>query len=109
MDEIRELHRVLNEEHGDIVADEVPIAFVRVELYRKTAHIARRICRPALAQNRRKAHENRRSLARFGKERGTRDSCHRRIALEIAMRSGTASMNDALRDALVIEMGDLLA
>ncbi len=33
MDQIRKLHRVLNEENRDVVADEVPVPFVGVELH----------------------------------------------------------------------------
>ena len=38
--EVRELHRVLYEENGDIVADDVPVTLVSVELYSKTTNIA---------------------------------------------------------------------
>ena len=37
--DIGELDRILDEEHGDVVADKVPVALSRVELDRKPAHI----------------------------------------------------------------------
>ena len=41
MDEVWKLHRVLYEEHGDIVAHQVPIALLGIELHRKAADITR--------------------------------------------------------------------
>ena len=40
MDEVGEFHRILDEEDRDIVADEIPIAFLGVELHREAAHVA---------------------------------------------------------------------
>ena len=42
VDEIGKLHRVLDEEDGDVVAHEVEVAFVGVELDGEAAHVARR-------------------------------------------------------------------
>ena len=50
MDQVRKLHRVLDEEHRDVVADEVPVALVGVELHGEAAHVARRVGRTALAR-----------------------------------------------------------
>jgi hypothetical protein len=65
MHQIRKLHRVLNEEDRDIVADEVPVAFVRVEFHGETPHVARRVRRATLADYRREAGEHRRALTGF--------------------------------------------
>ena len=43
MHEIGKLHRVLDEEDRDVVADEIPVAFVRVELHGKATDIPGRI------------------------------------------------------------------
>ena len=43
VDQVGELDRVLDEEHRDVVADEVPVAFLGVELDREAAHVAREI------------------------------------------------------------------
>ena len=109
MDEIRELHRVLDEEHRDVVADEIPVAFVGVELDGEAAHIARRVGRAAFAGDRREAHEYRRALAGFGEDRGARQLGERLVALEIAVRARAARMHDALGNALMVEVRDLLA
>jgi hypothetical protein len=38
--EVGELVGIPNEEHGGVVADQIPIAFIRVELDREAAHVA---------------------------------------------------------------------
>jgi hypothetical protein len=43
VDQIRKLHRVLNKKDGDIVTDEVIVAFARVKFNRKSAHVARQV------------------------------------------------------------------
>ncbi|KAG1247507.1 hypothetical protein G6F65_020130 [Rhizopus arrhizus] len=45
--QIRELHRVLDEEDGDVVAHQVPVAFIGVELDGEAAHVAFCVGRPA--------------------------------------------------------------
>jgi hypothetical protein len=52
VDEVGKLHRVLDEEDRDVVADQVPVALVRVELHREAAHVARGVGRAALAEDR---------------------------------------------------------
>ena len=64
MDEVGELHRVLDEEHRDVVAHQVPVAFVGVELDREAAHVARGVDRAALAGHGGEAHEHRRASCR---------------------------------------------
>ena len=39
VDQVGELDRVLDEEHRDVVADEIPVALARVELDREPAHV----------------------------------------------------------------------
>ena len=109
MDQVRKLHRILNEKHRNVVADQIPVALVGVKLDREAAHIARRIGRAALAHHRRKTHEDRGALAGFGEKRRPRDLGQRLVAFEIAVRRRAARMNDALGNALVIEVRDLLA
>ena len=60
MDQVGKLDRVLDEEHRHVVADEVPHAFVGIELDREAAHVARRVGRAARAGDGREAHEDRR-------------------------------------------------
>ena len=63
MDEVGKLDGVLDEEHRDVVADDVPVAFLRVELDGKAAHVARQVGRALAAGDGGKAHEGRRPLA----------------------------------------------
>ena len=63
MHQVRKLHRILDEEHRDVVAHEIPVAFVGVELDGKAAHVARGVDRAALAGHGGEAHEHRRALA----------------------------------------------
>ena len=73
VDQVGELHRVLDEEDRDVVADQVPVALVGVELHREAAHVARGVGRAALAEHGREAHEHRRLLA--GLARRSRPAC----------------------------------
>ncbi|MPN00937.1 hypothetical protein SDC9_148135 [bioreactor metagenome] len=59
MHQIGKLHRVLNEEHRNVVAHQIPVALVGIELDGKAAHVARRVHRARAARHRGKAHEDR--------------------------------------------------
>ena len=109
MDDVGELDRVLDEEHRDVVADEVPVAFLGVELDREAAHVARQIGRSLAAGHGREAHEDRRLFAGALEQIGAGDVGQRFVILEIAVRAIAARMHDALGNALVVEVEDLLA
>ncbi len=109
MDQIRELDRVLNEEDGHVVSDEVPVALLGVELDGEAADVARGVGRPALADDGREAHEDGRSLADLGEGRRLRVLGDVGGALEVAVRGRAARVDDALGDALVVEVHHLLA
>ena len=51
MDKVGEPYRILDKENRDVVADEIPIAFLGVELDRKAAHIAGEINRALAADH----------------------------------------------------------
>ncbi|CAJ8857246.1 Uncharacterised protein [Burkholderia pseudomallei] len=107
--EIRELDRILNEEHRHVVAHEIVVALVGVELHGEAAHVAHRVGGAARALHRREAHVHGRFLRRVLQERGLRVLGHRFVDAEHAVRGRAARVHDALRNALVIEMRDLLA
>ena len=109
MNQVRELHRVLDEEHRHVVAHQVVVALLGIELDREAAHVAHRVGRAAFARHGREAHENGRALRRVLQEVGRGELRHRLVDLEVAMRGRAARMDHALRDALVVEMRDLLA
>ena len=72
-DEIRKFDSVLNEEHRDVVADEIPVAFLGVKLHGKSADIARRVDRAGPARDGRKANEDLRLFADFRQDLGARE------------------------------------
>ena len=109
VDQVGELDRVLDEEHRDVVADEIPVALLRVELHREAADVAREVGRALVAGDGREAHERRRLLTGPLEEVGAGEISERLVVLEEAMRTEAAGVHDPLRDALVVEVEDLLA
>ncbi len=110
VDQVGKLDGVLDEEHRDVVADQVEVAFVGIELHGEAAHVARRVDRARAAGHRREAREDLGPLARILQERRLAvSSRHVLERLEIAVRRRAARMHDALGNALMVEMGDLLA
>ena len=63
VDQVGELDRVLDEEDRDVVADEVPVALLGVELHGEAAHVAGQVGRALAAGDGREADERRRLLA----------------------------------------------
>ena len=63
VDQIGELDGVLDEEHRDVVADEIPVALPRVELDGEPTHVAGQVERPLVAGHGGEAHEHLRALA----------------------------------------------
>ena len=108
MDEIGKLDRILDEENRDVVADEVEIALVRIEFDSKAAHVAGHISGPRAAGDGRETGKDFRFLSFLGEERRPRQMRNWIGHLKVAVRPRSAGVNDALRDSLVIEMGDLL-
>src|SRR5450830_129364 len=109
VDQVGELHRVLDEEDGDVVADQVPVAFVGIELDGETAHVARRVGRTAFACDGGEAHEHGRLLTWGGEDIGAGQRGQVLVAFEIAVGGRAARMHDAFGDALMVEVRDLLA
>ena len=107
--EIRKLDRILDEEHRNVVADEIPIAALRVELHGEAANVAREIERAFAADDRREPHERRRHLSRPLKQVCARYIRQRVVRFEEAMRAEAARVHDSLGYSLVIEMEKLFA
>ena len=108
MDQIRKLHRVLDEEDRDVVADEIPIPFVRVELHREPTHVPGGVGRTSFAEDGRKADEDRCLFPNFTKERRAGELGDSLGTFEDAVRRGAARMHNPLGDAFVVEVSDLL-
>ena len=107
--QVGELDRILDEEHRNVVADQVVVAFPGVELDGKTAHVAHCIGRTARAGHIRKAHEDRRAQRRVLQKVGAGELRHRLVELEIPVRGRATGVHHALGNALVVEVRDLLA
>lgn len=109
MDEVGELDRILDEEHRHVVADQVEVAFVGIELHGEAAYVTHRIRGPARPLHGGETHEDRGTLARLGEEAGLGQVAEVLVGLEVAMRRRATSVDHALGNALVVEVGDLLA
>ncbi len=108
VDEVGELDGVLDEEHRGVVADEVVVALLGVELQRETARIAHGVGGAEVAGDGGEAQEGLGLLADPGEELRPgplRDVTGQR---ERAVRAGAAGVHDALRDAFTVEVGELL-
>lgn len=108
VDDVGELDRVLDEEHRDVVADQIEDTLTGVELRREAPGVPDRVRGAARAQHGGEAHEDRR-LDIFTEERGLADPLRCAVTLEDAMGGCAAGVHDPLRDAFVVEMRDLLA
>ena len=114
VDEVGELDRVADEEDRQVVADQVPVAVLGVELHREAARVARRLGGVAAADHGREADGEVGALARLLEQLGPgerRRSARRRTCRRprsSRTRVGAAGVHDALGDALAVEVGDLL-
>ena len=106
VDEIRKLERIADKEHRRVIADDVPVALLGVELDREAAHVALGIGRAALARHRRESHEKRRFLADL------REHLRLRVARDIvrdlqrAECARTFCVDTAFRNHFAIEVSE---
>ena len=109
VDDIRELQSVLDEEHRNVVANNVPVAFIGVELERKPTYIADSVGTTTATKDCREALEQR-CAARGVCQDASRGVCFQALMhLERAKCASTPCVDNALRDTFVIEAVDLLA
>ena len=108
VDQVGELDGVLDEEHRDVVADQVPVAFLGVHLDGEPADVAGQVGRPLAAGHGREADERRRLLALLEHGRPA-DRFQVAVTLEVAVRTEPAGVDHPLGDPLVVEVEHLLA
>ena len=113
VDDVRELDRVADEEDRQVVADQVPVAVLGLELDGEAARVAGDLGRIAAADDGREADDDRRALALGLEQLGARVGRGRLVAdravrLEHAVRHEAARVDDALGDPLAVEVADLL-
>ena len=82
MNDVGKLDRILDEEDRDVVADDVPVAFLGIELDGKAAHVAGKVERAFRSGDRREADEGGRLLAGALEDVGARVFGQRFVGLE---------------------------
>ena len=105
---VRELHAVADEEDGEVVAHQVPVALPGVELDGEPARVAQRLGAPALVDHRGEAHDHGGLHAGGAQEVGARQVGDVVGHLEEALGAGATGVHHALRDPLTVEVGKLL-
>jgi hypothetical protein len=104
---IRKFHTVLDEEHRNVIANNVPVTFLGVEFDSKTTNIADSVCRATATKDSREPQEDR-SLARSVRQNTGRCDIFGRLEEgEFSKGTGATGVDDALRDAFVVEAVDL--
>ncbi len=104
VDEVRELDRVLDEEHRGIVADQVPVAFLGIEAQREATRVTLGVGAAFLAADGREAQEYRGGLADF------REQLRLGVGTQVmgdgkaAVGAGALGMDHALGSALAVEV-----
>jgi hypothetical protein len=112
MNHVGKLDGVADEEDREIVADEIPVPVLGVELHREATRIAGDLGGIAPTDHSREPDRERRLLAGLLEQLRARVPRGRRVAdlarhLEFAIADEAAGVDDALGDALSIEMRDL--
>jgi hypothetical protein len=107
--QIGEFDRILNEEYRDVVADDVPVALLGIELDSEAAHVSGQIRRALVAGDGGEANEGFGLLARPLEQVGLGDVGKRLIRLEKPMGAEAPRVDHTLGDAFMVEMEDLLA
>ncbi len=105
---VREFVRILNKEHGRVVADQVKHTLFGVELGGETADITHGIGRTCAALNRGETHKDRGGLLGIAEELRFGQIFQGTIRLEIAVCGRASGVHDTLRDTLMVKVRDLL-
>ena len=106
MVQVGEFQRVAQEEHGGVVAHEVPVACVGVELHREAADVTLGVCRAALSGHGREPHEALGLLAYLGEDRRTGVSGDVLCDREGPECAGAFGVHAAFGNDLAVEMGE---
>ena len=109
MDKIGKLDRILDEEDRNVVADQVPVAFLRVELDREAPHIAGEVERAFRARHGREPHERGHAFAHPLKYVRAGNVCETVGQLKEAMCTIPACVHHPLGNTLMIEVENFLA
>ena len=108
MDEVLELRGVTHEEHRGVVADQIEVALVGVELQREPSGVANRVRIALFPGHRGEAGEHRGALADLGEKTRLGEPGDVLGDLEESVGTGALGMHDPLGDALAVEVLHLL-
>jgi len=103
MDKIGELDRLLDEEDGDVVADNVPIAFFGVEFGGETSNVSDGVCATSATLDGREANKGWGGAGSVGQDPSGGHILKTLEELELAMGTSASSMYNTFRDTLVVE------
>src|ERR1035437_7791967 len=106
VDQVGKFDGILDEENRDVVADQIPVAFLGVKLDGKPAYVTRGVHRTRAARDGRYTSKQGCLLSYLGEYFGGGIFLQRSGQLEESMRARGSRVNDTLRDSLVIEMRD---
>ena len=107
MDYIGEFHRILDEENGDVVPDDVPVPFLGVELDCEAAHITDGIRASSAAEDCRESHEDGRLARGVCQDWSKSDIRGALVQCEFAKSARSPGVNYPLGDSLVVKTMDL--
>jgi hypothetical protein len=102
----RKKPRIPNKENRRIIPHKIPIPLLRIELHTKPPRIPRRIRTPLLAAHRTEPAHDLRLLSHSTEDVRIADVSNVVRDDELAICASTFGVNDALGDALAVEMGE---
>ena len=108
MDEVLKFLRIADEENRRIVADQIVVAFLGVELECEAAGIADGICRSRFLGDRGKPCQHGRALAFLAQKIGFAPRRHVLGDLEEAVSASTLGVNHTFGDPFTVELSHLL-
>ena len=107
VDDIWELHGVLNEENRNVIPNNIPVSLLRVELHSKTSYISHGIRTPPRSKHSRETQKNGRGARGISEHTGMGDIFSTLIELEGTESSRASSVDDSFWNTLVVELHDL--
>ena len=105
--DVRELDGVLNEEDGDVVADQIPIAFLGVKFDCKASNIADGVGTASATEDSREPYKDGCGPGGVGQDAGFGDILGTLEELEGSECTDATGMDDPLRNTFMIEAMDL--
>ncbi len=109
VDDVGEFDGILNKEDRDIVSHDVPVALLSVEFNGKAANISRKVNGSLATRDCREPDKCRSAFALALKQIGPGVFRKRLVILKKTMSPIAASMHNALRNALVVKVENLLS